>query len=133
MRMATGWTDDRLVLQLAQGRSALVPWRSESRSQNEAERGKTGQNGQNEVVLPSPYPSLSPQERGTWGSQNENAPLLPSDRPPTASERVLLRELYAALGSKEKVYPLAWGFKNGKVYGWLTDALAEVFEYGAAD
>jgi hypothetical protein len=131
-RIATGWADDRLVLQLAQGRSALVPWRSESRSQNESERGKTGQNGQNGLVLPSPL-IPTPLHEGGRETQNENAPLLPSDRPPTASERVLLRELYAALGSKEKVYPLAWGFKNGKVYGWLTDALAEVFEYDAAD
>lgn len=123
-RIATGWADDRAVLQLAQGRSALVPWRSGEGVQNEAERGKTGQNGQNGGVLPSPYqPKLLPEEGREM--QNENGPLLSSDRPPTASERALLRELYAAMGSKEKVYAVAWGFKNGKVHSWLTHALAE--------
>ena len=50
-------------------------------------------------------------------------PFLDSTRPPNAQESERLRKLYEQLGSKEKVYFAAWGFKNGKVQKWLTDAL----------
>jgi hypothetical protein len=55
----------------------------------------------------------------------ERVERLPGNRPPTADERRRLRELYQKLGSKEKVYIAAWGFKNGTVAGYLTEALSE--------
>ena len=61
------------------------------------------------------------------------SPFLNSTRPPNAEERALLRELFETLGSKEKVYAAAWGFKNGKVQRWLTSALEESEAFDSLD
>lgn len=45
--------------------------------------------------------------------------------PPCMVERAILRELYRLLGSKDKVYFAAWGFKSGKTHAWLTQALTQ--------
>ena len=50
---------------------------------------------------------------------------LTGNRPPTDVEAAALRDLFARLGSREKVYKAAWGFKNGKVAGWLNEVLSE--------
>ena len=50
---------------------------------------------------------------------------MPGTRPPTTEERAALRELVARLGSKEKAYKVAWGFKNDKTFAWLKEALSE--------
>ena len=58
----------------------------------------------------------------------ENAPFLDTTRPPNRDERRRLRGLYQDLGSKEKVYLAAWGFKNGKTLDFLNQALQEAEE-----
>lgn len=135
-RIATGFADDRLVAQLPAADWGPKPWatrsstRSAGRSNLAIERPRTGQNDQNGAVLPLVDPHESPDvvageggalERGA----EERVERLPGNRPPTPEERRRLRELYRKLGSKEKVYIAAWGFKNGTVAGYLTEALSE--------
>ena len=53
---------------------------------------------------------------------------LPPHRPPTAVEKVHMRRLYQQGLSRNRVCHLVYGFKNGKVYGWVNEALAELGE-----
>ena len=129
-RIATGWINDRVICQLPakEHNSGLIaPWRetrSQERLENDAKRPRTGQNGQNGAVL-APLDTQDTLMREE--SVPERSPLLPlpGNRPPNKKERELLRQLYTKLGSKEKVYPQAWGYKNGKVQRYLTQAIAE--------
>ena len=131
-RIATGFADDRLVAQLPAADWGPKPWasRSSNRSKAAIERPRTGQNDQNGAVLPLEAPHASPDVVAVEGVGEERVgeervERLPGNRPPTADERRRLRELYQKLGSKEKVYIAAWGFKNGTVAGYLTEALSE--------
>lgn len=45
------------------------------------------------------------------------------DQPPTAVEVAYIRQLYADGMSKNQVCRHVYGFKNGKTYAWITDAL----------
>ena len=134
-RIATAYTDDRLLAQLPQGQIFDRPWEASSRfegrsnpvprngsqgSKNGLERLGTGQNG------PFYTPHDSDDDRLDGGAGEERGePFLDSTRPPNDEERRRLRQLFNRLGSKEKVYRAAWGFKNGKVAAWLTEALEE--------
>src|SRR5690606_1659307 len=80
--------------------------------------------GQNGGVL-TPQDTLDTLIRGEDAPERSALLPLPGNRPPNPKERELLRQLYANLGSKEKVYPRAWGYKNGKVQQYLTQAIAE--------
>ena len=84
------------------------------------ERLGTGQNG------PFYTPHDSDDDRLDGGAGEERGdPFLDSTRPPNDEERRRLRQLFNRLGSKEKVYRAAWGFKNGKTLAWLNEALEE--------
>ncbi|GIV73557.1 FtsK/SpoIIIE domain-containing protein [Caldilinea sp.] len=72
---------------------------------------------------PDPGIELVERLRATLPDARPKGPLLPSDRPPSPMERAALRYLHDKLGSKERVYPLAWGFKNRKTWTWLDQAL----------
>lgn len=137
-RIATAYTDDRLVALLPSGDAFNRPWAAPSRSKprsmdvprngsqglaNPIERAGTGQNGKNGAALP-PAPTVNGGNVG-GGGEEWGEPFLDSTRPPNEEERLRLRRLYAELGSKEKTYFAAWGFKNGKVAAWLTEALEE--------
>ena len=137
-RIATAYTDDRLVALLPSGDAFNRPWaavlRSKTRSIEAPKNGlqglvsplqglETGQNGKNGVALP-PAPTVNGGNVGGAGEERL-APFLDSTRPPNEDERRRLRHLYEELGSKEKTYFAAWGFKNGKVAAWLTEALEE--------
>lgn len=120
-RIATGFVDDRAVALLPTREGSLRPWAS--RSNLAIERAGTGQNAQNGAV-PTPG-STHVKDDGEGASMERNEERLPGNRPPTKAERRRLRALYGELGSKEKVYFAAWGFKNGKVADWLRQALEE--------
>jgi len=128
VRVATGHCEDREVLLLPAGGRLRAPWA--------AERPRTAQNGQNgpkrAVLAPTEGAHGGAGEGGVAERVLERSGLpLPGNRPPTASERALLRSLFAELGSKEKVYKAAWGFKNGNTFAWLAEALAEPDAEGA--
>ena len=131
-RIATGFADDRLVAQLPAGDWGRKPWLSRSATRSIASP-RTGQNGSERperAVLTERDPAAAAghEAAGEGGDEergDEERLRLPGNRPPTAAERRQLRELFARLGSKEKVYRVAWGFKNGIVAGWLNEALSE--------
>ena len=148
-RIATGFADDRLILQLPAADWGSKPWasrvaarsntRSDDSSTRSIERPRTGQNDQNGAVLPLVDPALAldagngegaalervAPERATLADRLLAGEKLVGNRPPTVEEAVALRYLFAELGSREKVYKAAWGFKNGKVAGWLNEVLSE--------
>lgn len=137
-RIATAYTDDKLVALLPSGDTFNRPWAIASRSKPRSiegskngskrletplERLGTGRNDQNGATPPPP--SSGDVRAGEGGEEERVAPFLDSTRPPNEEERRRLRRLYTELGSKEKTYFAAWGFKNGKVAAWLTEALEE--------
>lgn len=144
-RIATGFADDRLILQLPPADWGSKPWagrsatRSGDRANRAIERPRTGQNDQNGAVLPLVDPAQAldagngegdalervETERATLADRLLAGEKLVGNRPPTAEEAAALRDLFARLGSREKVYKAAWGFKNGKVAGWLSEVLSE--------
>jgi hypothetical protein len=50
---------------------------------------------------------------------------LSATRPPTPAERRYIRQLYGEMGSKNGVCRQVYGFKDGKVYGWVSAAIEE--------
>ena len=136
-RIATGFADDRLIAQLPAADWGPKPWSSRAATRSSTrsiERPRTGQNDQNGAVLPLVDPAAVGDLVVVEGESSERATLadrllagekLNGSRPPTAEEADALRTLFARLGSREKVYKVAWGFKNGKVAGWLNEVLSE--------
>lgn len=127
-RIATGLSDDRLVTLLPSGDSGPPPW--SNRSIERPGRARTGENDENAPVLPPLAGADVATVRGGEGERGqerpeENAPFLDTTRPPNRDERRRLRALYRELGSKEKTYLAAWGFKNGKTLDFLNQALQE--------
>ncbi|MEI2609612.1 MAG: hypothetical protein V9G20_13365 [Candidatus Promineifilaceae bacterium] len=47
------------------------------------------------------------------------------ERPPTPEEQAHIHELHALGFSRNRICHTVYGFKNGKVYGWIIDTLAE--------
>ena len=145
-RIATGFADDRLILQIPAADWGPKPWagrsatRSGDPSTRSIERPRTGQNDQNGAVLPLEASAevldagnvegvaleRVETERATLADQllADKGERLPGNRPPTDVEAAALRDLFARLGSREKVYKVAWGFKNGKVAAWLNEVIS---------
>lgn len=125
-RVATACFDPRLASLLPSGDLGR-PWSTASavserrqKPQNVPEREERGDT--------SPRHVFDARDDMGGPGQNgrlQNGPLLDPSHPPSAEERRLLRDLFAELGSKEQVYRAAWGFKNGKVFAWLGEALEE--------
>jgi hypothetical protein len=50
-------------------------------------------------------------------------PPFPTDRPPTGAERAFIRQLYADGLSRNGICRHVYGYKDGRVYGWVREAL----------
>jgi DNA segregation ATPase FtsK/SpoIIIE-like protein len=71
-----------------------------------------------EPVLSRPEPALSVEP-----VPEPSLPFSPH-RPPTVAERAYIRRLHAAGLSNNAVCKRVYGFKNGKVYGWVAQAIS---------
>ena len=124
--------------------------------QNGAERGRTGQNGAERApALPPSRPILAADEGGDLGDRSTRSgrsepttedlialrieafrhrietaqpdgPLFSTKAPPSPAEAHAVKVLFKLVGSKEKLYPLVTGPKNGERQRWLAAALDEV-------
>jgi len=56
---------------------------------------------------------------------SQNSLRLDASRPPTAAERALISEIYQETGSKRQTVLRAYGFYNGKTFGYVSEALGE--------
>lgn len=154
-RIATGYADDRDILQLPTGPQYETPWREQSpntptsrTNERSTLTGTTssgvlnGSSGTNHVPVvhtPSnPLPVSAYQEahtiNGTGSMVGTNAPNAEyklTDQEPNEVERAYLRALYQKYGSKNQVLKVAWGGvvnidgKTPKTWKWLQAALAE--------
>lgn len=154
-RIATGYADDRDIIQLPAGPQYAAPWRDyqtgtpELSSEAEASTppsttevnvpiSTSGTNGVLDNHTPlscaSSTACLAGQRTGSTPSTS-STPLLAeyklTDQEPGATERNYLRTLYQRYGSKNQVLKTAWGGvvnqdgKTPKTWRWLQDALAE--------
>lgn len=143
-RIATGYADDALILQLPQGPGWQAPWREERGTQHSVTSSRTGTaassvlaNSRGTTPVPVTLPSSDHpvqtghgqgvDEGGTPGTDERKLP----NCEPNAEDRIYLRALLARYGSKNKVLAIAWGGivnesgKTPKTLTWLNDALAE--------
>ena len=114
-RVATGLCSDISIATLSPG-GLQAPWlRPEPENQNQ--------------WAPSPSRASPGQERREGRElvlELASQPALDCSKPPTVEERAYLRQLFQQLGSKNQVCNAAYGYKNGKVYQWVTEALEEL-------
>ena len=137
-RMATGYADDRDILQLPNGPQYHAPWREQSDDtshRTEYHNGSTAPSRASStptVVVPSPtggttnarsrtpLPDLPLYGAATENSVDNGTPSTISteqliiehslpNRAPDAAERAYLRTLYQQCGSKNQVLKIAWG------------------------
>lgn len=59
-------------------------------------------------------------------TQPNNLCPFPSERPPTPTEQAYVRQLFTLGFSRNRICATVYGFKNGKVLGWINEALAEL-------
>lgn len=130
VRVATGWADDREILQLGQGCATVAPWRSAT-THNRLQPAQPPQ--------PAPIPPIESAHVGERGQGVSEpvatvaavaAELFPIEkRAPTNEERSVIRELHSAGESLSALARLVYGHKDGKGFAWIKQAI----EHGSAE
>jgi len=124
-RIATGWADDRELLQLEQGQVMASPWRA-------WQPAKTAGN-----QLQPAKPAVAPLTVGAHVRERDTgdpvavdpveavaASLFPIDkRAPTAQEREVIQALYSAGESLSSLCRRVYGHKDGKSFAMVKEAL----------
>jgi len=124
-RIATGWADDRELLQLEQGQVMASPWRA-------WQPAKTAGN-----QLQPAKPAVAPLTVGAHVRERDTgdpvavdpveavaASLFPIDkRAPTAQEREVIQALYSAGESLSALCRRVYGHKDGKSFAMVKEAL----------
>jgi len=119
-RVATGLCQDTAIAQLP-GAELAKPW------QEQREQPRTGRTGQ---PASSSRAMTGDAREGEEGEQapeqaSQNSLRLDASRSPTAAEREQIRQLYQETGSKRQAVLRAYGFYNGKTFGFVSEALEE--------
>lgn len=122
-RVATGLCQNTAIAQLPAGEQAR-PWQKQNRPK-QAEQPKQAYSG---LLAPSSYVLPGASREEGEGEQDpeqdsQNSLRLDASRPPTQAERELIRQLYQETGSKKQTVLRAYGHYNGKVFGYVTEAL----------
>jgi DNA segregation ATPase FtsK/SpoIIIE-like protein len=146
LRVATGYADDRLIVQLPQGKCVVAPWRtmtselvlpeppepvpphSPFQAADEAtEGGETARTGSELVPepdaepvepAPEPVPALRPEPLVLPESGTGLFPIRPP-RFPNAREAAEIRRLHADGWSLNRLCLLVYEHKNGQTYAWI--------------
>lgn len=116
-RLAAGLCLDTSIALLPEG-GLPKPWESRTIQEypEQEEQARTGQ------LLSNGRPASEDQEAGSeQASQNRLDP----SRPPTPEEQELIRQLYQETGSKRQAILRAYGHYNGKVFGYVSQALEQ--------
>jgi hypothetical protein len=142
-RIATGFADDRDILQLPTDNCLLAPWREQTLvgdastpnvrpvacTSTDADSVPVSTSGTADR-LPTLSPHAIPQNTLYVGVDTHTSTKLPN-REPNAAERAYLRQLLHHYGSKNRVLEAAWGGvvnqsgKTPKTWAWLRKALEE--------
>jgi len=122
-RVATGLCQDTMIAQLPAGKLAR-PWQNRPEQAEQPKQAYSGLLAPSSHVLPG-----ASREEGEGEQDREqdsqNSLRLDASRPPTQAERELIRQLYRETGSKKQTVLRAYGHYNGKVFGYVTEALLE--------
>jgi transposase-like protein len=123
-RVATGWADDRAILQLEQGRATVAPWQLAT--------------AQNRLQPPQPHP-MHPGSSAHGGQreQGEGEPVAPvvaglfpiERRAPTEAEAAKIRELFHQGQSLNALCRQVYGHKDSRAFAWIKQAI----EHGSAE
>jgi len=114
-RVATGLCQDTTIAQLPAAEQAK-PWQN---SQEQAEQARTGQQASSSRAMTGDAREEGGEQTPEQARQNKLDPA----RPPTEAERALIEQLYQETGSKRQTVLRAYGFYNGKTFGYVTEAL----------
>lgn len=123
-RLATGLCLDREIALLPQG-EIPISW-----LQNSPEQPETAQNRLQGHSLHD-QPAVDQGRDGSEQEPEQGQPeqlYLDASRPPTPEEKAWLRDLYRETSSKKQAILQAYGHYNGKVFGYLQQALSEELE-----
>jgi len=119
-RVATGLCQDTAIAQLP-GAELAKPWQN---SQEQAGTGRTGQPASSSRAMTVSAREESDGEQASEQA-SQNSLRLDASRSPTAAEREQIRLLYQETGSKKQTVLRAYGFYNGKTFGFVSEALEE--------
>ena len=123
-RVATGLCQDTAIAQLPAGELAR-PWLQNRQEQaKQPEQGYSGIRASSSDVLPGASREEGGEEQAPEQA-SQNSLKLDASRPPTQAEREQIWQLYRETGSKKQTVLGAYGHYNGKVFGYVTQALSE--------
>lgn len=134
-RIATGYTDDRLIVQLPIGNGVSTPWQMREQPGEQAESPEIQQNHQEQAR--TPLHVIAPVIDKRVGvavfhaeqsieQLKQNSLRLSTVQPPTHEEAATIQELYQRLMSIRKTVFAAYGHYNGKVRAYVLTSLAGI-------
>jgi hypothetical protein len=128
IRVATGYTDDRLIAQLPAGDGVVAPWRGFEQPTEQQEQAETGQNNGEQPNAPPHATGKSLDVAGFRREQTieqlkEYNLGLSAARPPAMEEEAAIRKLHQIFLSIHKTVLAAYGHYNGKVRRYVLDVL----------
>jgi len=123
-RLAVALITDDDLLKFPQSGGPVRPWQHFLQKEN-ADRTSSMAERVVDVVLSTKIPLLTePVLSGSKPVENGSKPLL-SGPARTTLDREMVMKIYHRTGSKNQVYKLVWGYKNGDTQKWLNEILQE--------
>lgn len=115
-RVATGLCQDTTIAQLPAAEQAK-PWQNRP---EQREQARTGLQASSSRAMTG---DAREGGEGEQASEQASENRLDPARPPSETEREQIRQLYQETGSKRQTILRAYGFYNGKTFGYVSEAL----------